>query len=159
MSKKNIDLYLAKYDQLLFLGHFNGGVEDTLVKKFCASFNLTSMINKPKCFKNLDKAFCIDLILTNCSKSFQDSRVLETGLSDFYKLVVTAMETSYKKSQPKIITYHSYKYFKNDSFIEALLQIECNENNCDENFKDFTPSCNTILNQQVPLERKFVCKG
>ena len=44
---KNIDLYLTKYDQLLFLGYFNAGVEDSSVKNFSSSFNLTSMINKP----------------------------------------------------------------------------------------------------------------
>ena len=31
---KNTDLYLTKYDQLLFLGDFNAGVEDSSVKIF-----------------------------------------------------------------------------------------------------------------------------
>ena len=98
------------------------------------------MIYKPTCFENPDKPSCIDLILTNCLRSFQNSCAIEPGLSDFHKLVVTVMKTTYKKSQPKIITYRSYKYFNNDSFREALLQIECNRNNCHENFKDFTSS-------------------
>ena len=51
---QNIDLYLTKYDQLLFFGDFIAGVEDSLVNNFCSSFNLTSMINKPTCFKNSD---------------------------------------------------------------------------------------------------------
>ena len=127
---RNTDLYLTKYDQLLFLGDFNAGVEDSSIKDFCTSFKLTSMINKPTCFKNPEK-LCIDLILTNCPRSFQNSCVIETGLSDFHKLVVTVMKTTYKKSQPKIITYRDYKYFNNDGFREALLQIESNENNCD----------------------------
>ena len=32
------------------------------------------------------------------------------------------MKKTYKKSQPKIITYRSHKHFNNDSFREALLQ-------------------------------------
>ena len=52
---KNIDLYLTNYDQLPFF----------------FSFNLTSMINKPTCFKNPDQPSCIDLILTNCPRSFK----------------------------------------------------------------------------------------
>ena len=123
---------------------------------FFSSFNLNSMINKPTCFKNPNKPSCIDHILTNCPRSFQNSCVIETGLSDFHKLVVTVMKTTYKKSQPKIITYRSYKYFNNDSFREALLQIECNGNSCNENFKDFTSSCSTILNEQALLKK--VCK-
>ena len=66
---KNTDLYLTKYDQLLFLGDFNAGVEDSSVKNFCSSYNLTSMINRPTCYKNPEKPSCIDLILTNCPRS------------------------------------------------------------------------------------------
>ena len=51
---KSTDLYLTKYDQLLFLGDFNAGVEDSAIKNFCSSYNLTSMLNKPTCFKNPD---------------------------------------------------------------------------------------------------------
>ena len=98
---KNIDLYLTKYDQRLFLGDFNAGVEDSSVKNFCSSFNFTSMINKPTCFKNPDKPSYIDLILTNCPRSFQNSCVIETVLLDFHKLVVTVMKITYTKSQPK----------------------------------------------------------
>ena len=75
------------YDQL-FLSDFNAGVEDSSVRNFCSSFNLTSMINKPTCFKKPDKPSCIILILTNCPRSFQNSCVIETGWPGFHKLVV-----------------------------------------------------------------------
>ena len=44
---KSTDLYLTKYDQLLFLGDFNAGVEDSSVKNCCFSYNLTRLINRP----------------------------------------------------------------------------------------------------------------
>ena len=153
---KNTDLYLTKYDQLLFLGDFNVGVEDSSVKNFCSSYNLTSMINRPTCYKNPEKPSCIDLILTNCPRSFQNSCTIETGLSDFHKPVVTAMKTTYKKSQPKITSYRSYKYFNSESFREELIQIEANGDNCDESFKKFISSCNVILNKHVPQKKKYV---
>ena len=53
---KNSDLYLSKYDQPLFLGDFDAGVDDSSVKNFCSSYNLTSMINRPTCSKNLKHA-------------------------------------------------------------------------------------------------------
>ena len=81
---KNIDIYTTKYDNLLFLGDFNAGLEDASIKNFCLAYSLTSMINKPTCYKNPEKSSCIDLILTNCPRSFQNSCVIETGLSDFY---------------------------------------------------------------------------
>ena len=153
---KNNDLYLTKYDQLLVLGDFNAGVEDSPVKIFCSSYNLTSMIKRPTCYKNPEKPSCIDLILTNCPRSFQNSCIIETGLSDFHKLVVTVMKTTYKKSQPKIINYRSYKYFNSESFREELIQIEANGNNCDEGFKNFTSSCNVILNKHAPQKKMYV---
>ena len=67
---------------------------------------------------NLEKLSCMDLTLTNCPRSFQNSCAIETGLSDFHKLVVTVIKTTYKKSQPKIINYCSYKYFNNERFRE-----------------------------------------
>ena len=70
---KSIDVFTSKYDNLLFLGDFNAGVEDTSVKNFCRSYNLTSMIHKLTCYKNPDRPSCIDLILTNCPRYFQNS--------------------------------------------------------------------------------------
>ena len=99
---KSTDLYLIKYDQLLFLGGLNAGIEDSSVKNFCSSYNLTSMINISTCFKNLEEP-CMDLILTNCPRRFQNSCAIETGLLDFHKLVVTVMKATYKISRPKII--------------------------------------------------------
>ena len=114
------------------------------------------MNNKLTCFKNPDNPSCIDLILTNCSRSIQNSGVIETGLSDFHKLVVTVMKTTFKKSKPKIITYRSYKSFSNDRFREALQQIECNENNCDSRFGKFISSCNRIFDEHAPQKKRYL---
>ena len=113
-----MDLFTTKYERLLFLGDFN----DSSIKKFCSNFNLTSMINKPTCYKNPGKTTCIDLILTNCPGSFQNLCVIETGLSDFRKMIVTVMKTSYRKIEPKVINYRDYKSFSNEGFRESLLE-------------------------------------
>ena len=33
----------------------NAGVGDSFGKNFCSNYNLTTMINRPACFKNPDK--------------------------------------------------------------------------------------------------------
>ena len=58
---------------------------------------------------------CIDLILTNSPKYFQNSNVFQTGLSDFHKMVVTVMKTSYRKLESKKVNYRKYKDFSNKS--------------------------------------------
>ena len=79
------------------------------------------MISKPNCHKNLDKPTCIDLILTNCPGSFQNSCVIETGLSGSHKMIVTVTKTSYRKIEPRIINYRDYKSSTNEGFRELLL--------------------------------------
>ena len=93
---KSIDVLTSKYDNLLFLGDLNAGAEDTSLKNFCRSYNLTSMTNKPTCYKNPDRHSCKDLILANCPCSSQNSCVTETGLSDFHKMVVSVMKTTWR---------------------------------------------------------------
>ena len=63
------------------------------------------MINKPTCHKNPEKPSCIDLILTNCPRSFQNSCIVEKGLSDFHKMVTTLMKAIFRKMEPKVIKY------------------------------------------------------
>ena len=49
------------------------------------------------CFKNPLKPSCIDLIITNRTKSSQNSVTVETGLSDFHEMTLTVMKLFYKK--------------------------------------------------------------
>ena len=49
------------------------------------------------CFKNPNNPSCIDLFLTNTMRSFQETQLFETGLSDFHKLVVTVLKSTFPK--------------------------------------------------------------
>ena len=51
---------------------------------FCRIWNLKSLGNEPTCFKNPNNFSCIDLILANTIKSFQETQVFETGISEFH---------------------------------------------------------------------------
>ena len=88
---QSMDLFTTKYERLLLLGDFNAGMEDLSIKRFCNGFNLMSMINKPTCYKNPGKSTCVDVILKNSLESFQNYCVIEAGLSDFHKMIVTVM--------------------------------------------------------------------
>ena len=110
------------------------------------------MVNKATCYKNPDKPTCIDLILTNCPRSSQNSYVVETGLSDSCEKVVTVMKTSSQKSQAKIIHYRNYKNFSSDIFRESLQKIFPQNlgNSCDQGVDDFLISSSKILDQYAP---------
>ena len=115
-------------------------------------------MNKATCYKNSEKQTCIDLILTNCPPSFQTFCVIETGLSDFGKMVVTVMKTSYRKTQPKIILTVTVKNFSNDIFKDSLQKIFPQNlvNTCDKDADDFLLSWNKVLDQHAPCKKRYV---
>ena len=117
---KSIDLFSSNYENVLLMGDFNAGLDNAVLKDFCNLYNLTNLINKATCYKNPNNPSCIDLLLTNFPKYFQNSCVIETGLSDFHKMVVTVMKTNFRKLEPKIINYRNYRYFSNDRFKEKV---------------------------------------
>ena len=127
-------------------------------KNFCSSDNLTSMVNKATCYKNPYKPIYVDLIWKNCPGSFQNSCVVEAGLSDFHKIVVTVMKTSYWKRQHKIIHCRNYENFSNDIFRDSLQKIFQQNlgNSCGQDVHDFIISCNKILDQYAPRKSKYV---
>ena len=67
------------------------------MKLFCETYDLNSFIKVPTCYKNPEKPSCIDLLLTKPPESFQNSSAVETGLSDFHKMTVTVMKTTFEK--------------------------------------------------------------
>ena len=66
-------------------------VNVSVISVFSNIYDLKSLIKEPTCHENPNKLSCIDLILTNKPRSFQQSCVIETGLSDFHKMTVTIM--------------------------------------------------------------------
>ena len=46
------------------IGDFNSDVSQSCMKAFCESYNLSSVIKEPACYKNPQNPSCIELILT-----------------------------------------------------------------------------------------------
>ena len=112
---KYLDLYSSKYEKVLILGNFNADIKEKHMRCFCDNYHLKSLIKQPTCYKNPDNPTCIDLLLTNAPRSFQ------IGLSDFHLMTLTVMRKSFKKLQPRIINYRSYKNLSKEKFKSSLL--------------------------------------
>ena len=89
---KDLDVLTTKYGNIILISDFNVEPADTAVSDFCEIYNLRNIIREKTCFKNLNNPICMDLIITNRPKSFQNSMVIETGLSDFHKMCITLMK-------------------------------------------------------------------
>ena len=155
---KTLDTYYGKYENVVFLGDFNAGIEETTMKSFCESYNLTSLIKQPTCFKNPEKPSCIDLILTSRPKSFQTTCVIETGLSDFHRMTVSVLKMRFQKLLPRIISYGDFSNYHNANFINSLTEILFEGENTESFVKDpdcFYKVCTEVLNQHAPRKKKF----
>ena len=143
------------YERFLLLGDFNVGVEETHMKSFCENYALTNLIRQPTCYKN--PPTCIDLMITNLPRSFQSACVVETGLSDFHMMTLTVMKKRFKKFQPKIFNYRSYKHFRNEAFRETLLKNLSKEYfiNNENGFQIFCSISLDSLEEHAPSKKKY----
>ena len=118
-------------------------------------YNLKSLVKDKTCFKSLQNPSCVDLFLRNCNRYFHCSKAISTGCSDFNKMVVTVLKTTFKKAKPKEIVYHCFKNFNKLSFWE---QLERKLENCD-NYplleKYFLEVCNE---KKAVKEESNVCR-
>ena len=107
-------LFPCEYLSLkILLGDFNidvtnKGIEFDKLDEFYDLFNLANLVASPTCFTKTHKS-TIDLILTNKGNCFQKTKVTETGLSDFHKLISTFLRSHFSRLKPKAIYYRNYK--------------------------------------------------
>ena len=105
-----LDKY-STYDKFLLAGDFNTEETNEVLSDFVFEHNVKNLVQEPTCFKSQDNPSCIDLFLTNSPQSFQNTGTIATGLSDFHRMVVTVMKTTFPKAKPKMIYYRDYKKF------------------------------------------------
>ena len=91
----------------LCIGDFNSATSETTLRNFCDLYKLKNLLSELTCFKNLDNPSCIDLFVTNCSRSFQDTQVIETSLSDFHKTNLTVLKMYFTKQKHETIFYRN----------------------------------------------------
>ena len=114
-----LDKY-SNYDKFLLAGDFNTEESNEILEDFIFEHNIKNLVKEPTCFKSLTNPSCIDIFLTNSPSSFQNTSTIVTGLSDFHRMVVTVMKTTFPKAKPKIVYYRDYKKFNLQDFRREL---------------------------------------
>ena len=152
-----LDFHSSSYNYIIILGDFNVGVEKPHMKTLCKNYSPQNLIKRPTCYKKPSRPTCIDLILTNVPRSFQRTCVKETGLSHFHLMTLTVMKKSFKKFQPRIINYRSYKHFSNDTFRKDLIDKLSNEKFVinDDGLKRFCELSVNVWNKHAPRKKKY----
>ena len=126
------------------------------MKNFCDIYHLKNLVNVPTCYKNPLKPSCIDLFLTNCSRSFQDTQVIETGLSDFHKMNITVLTMFFSKQKHETVFFRNYNKFDNSAFREALNRelLKYDLNNIE--YDTFQKIIVSLLHVYAPLNKKYL---
>ena len=125
---KGIDLHSSKYDNFFLLGDFNSEPAEEAMKSFCQIHNFKNLLDKPTRYKNPTNPSSVDLIITNKPRSVQNSCTFETGLSDFHKMILTILKSSFLKQKPRVLNYRNYKFFNNTLFRDQVLNKPRNSN-------------------------------
>ena len=112
---KALDLY-SSYEKVILTGDFNAQESECVFDSFLFQHDLINLVKDSTCYKNPRNPSCIDLYLTNRQLRFQNTSSVFTGLSDFYKLVLTVFKTTLVKSKPKEPFYRDYKHFNHECF-------------------------------------------
>ena len=148
-----LDVY-CNYDKFLLAGDFNVQEEESCLQDFLHEYSAKNMVKENTCFKSVDNPTCIHLFLTNSNRSFQNTTTVSTGLSDFHKMTVTVMKTTFVKQKPKIILYRDYsKYVQDNCFIELRENMQNTEVREYETFENIFLKG---LNKHAPYKKKLI---
>ena len=151
---KAVDHYSEKYENFLLLGDFNAVETDQQVHNFMNGYALKNLIKEPTCFKS-ENPRCIDLILTNRYSSFQNTTTVETGLSDFHKMVLTVLKTTYQKAGPTVVNYRDYKNFSEQTFKQDLREELEIIKSSDLSYDSFQNCFEKVLDKHAPMKKKY----
>ena len=148
-----LEKYQSKYDKYVLVGDFNREETEPVLDNFMVDFGLNNIVKDKTCYKNRDNPKCIDLILTNKRRMFQNTTTIDIGISDFHKMVLTSFKSKYEPGKPKEVVYRNYKHFNNDNFREELKAATGDTCNTWDSFE--TRFLN-ILNKHAPIKKKTI---
>ena len=150
-----LDHYMSSLERFILLGDFNSEVNENDLREFCDTYHLQNLVKEPTCFKNPANPSSIDVILTNKPLSFQNTTILESGLSDHHKLTATVLKTFVPKRAPYQIKYRDYRKFNDKGFKQELADKfnDISRNLC---YNDFESNFIDTLNKYLPIKTKTV---
>ena len=118
---KALDVY-STYEIVLITGDFNVQEGEKCLDTFLYQHELKSLKKEANCYKNPNKPRCIDLVLTNSSRSFFNTETYFTGLLVYHKLLLSVSKTTFSKTGPKEMIYRDYKNVYQDIFSQNFAQ-------------------------------------
>ena len=122
------------------------------MNNFLINYGLNNIVKDNTCFKNPNNPSCIDLILTNKPRSFQNTTTFDIGLSDFHRMVLTSFKCILDKREPKEVMYRDYKRFNQTHFRHELEE----KIHRSKDWADFERLTLQVIDKHAPIKRKTI---
>ena len=157
---KSLSNIARKYENALLVGDPNIDILDkkryskNYLFDLCDTFLLWNLISEVTCVKS-SVGSLINVMLPNRPRSLHHSSLIETGLSDCHKLILSFLRAFFKQIPAKTIEYRNYSKFSPEAFLHELDQ-ELNKgiiyNNQDKQYDLYSDIFRTILDHHTPLK-------
>ena len=145
-----LDLYTQNYDRILSAGYLNAVENEIILSNFIQLYDMRNLVKENTCFKSIENPSYVDLFLTNCSRSFQNTLAISAGISDVHKMIVTVLKTTFKKVEPKEIVYRSFQ-----NFAEYIHHLKICLVNC-QSIIEFESKFLGVIDKHAPKKKKVV---
>ena len=144
----------SNYNKFLIVGDFNVQEDEPCIQDFMNEYNAINLVKEITCFKTLENPSCIDLFVTNSGNSFQNTTTVSTGLSDFHKMIITVLKTTFPKAKPRIVPYRDFSKYNVDNFTGEL-KINLESKGL-KNYESFENIFLGVLNSHAPSKKKVI---
>ena len=96
------------------------------------------------------------MMLTNRPRSFRNASLIEIGLSDCHKMIVSVFRAFFKRLPAKVIECRNYKTLDQNEFLRNLDQelIKSNSLDDEQRYDIFTSIFRKVLDKHAPLKMK-----
>ena len=90
-----IDFYSNTCDNFFIAGDLNCQEAEPILSEFLNMHSAKNIVKEGRCFKSIENSSCIDMFLTNKPNLFFNTSTINTGLSDYHKMVVTVLRKTF----------------------------------------------------------------
>ena len=96
----------------------------------------------------------MDLIFTDKKRSFKNICAIDTGVSDFHRMVFTQLKLTFQKLPPKTIFYRDYKHFVKEDFENDLIVGLLNNPHVSYSHTQFSLPYESVLSIHAPFNQR-----
>lgn len=159
-----LDNFLTELRSIFIVGDINIDMQcpTRSVEEFMSMYNLRNIIDKPTCFKSIERPSIIDVILTNTPVRLASHLNVSIGVSDHHNIICAATKMHLSLNQKRHIRYRSMKHFNAEKFVSDLSHVPFHICEIFDEPDDIMWSYNMMLTDVVdvhaPVKQKIIKK-